>query len=102
MFIEAIKSVKIETRETPINNKNFTLICQVDGPYEEIHWLKDNMYLNMNTVSSGHHMLYHTEKNMLKFTPMMLLNDGTYQCVAANKAASYKSEEHMLQVNCEC
>ena len=99
---EAITSVMVQNSTIPINNENFTLTCEVTGPYDKIYWMKDNMYLNMNTSMEKANMSYHIQNNMLHLTPVTLYNDGSYQCVATNKAANHTSPPHMLLVNCEC
>uniref|UniRef100_A0A3P8SNX7 Ig-like domain-containing protein n=1 Tax=Amphiprion percula TaxID=161767 RepID=A0A3P8SNX7_AMPPE len=85
--IEAIESVMVQNSTTPINNENFTLTCDVGGPYDTIYWMKDNMKLNMTNPHSS----YHIEKNMLHFTPVTTYNDGSYQCVATNQAAQHEN-----------
>ncbi|XP_023117529.3 carcinoembryonic antigen-related cell adhesion molecule 1 [Amphiprion ocellaris] len=93
--IEAIESVMVQNSTTPINNENFTLTCDVGGPYDTIYWMKDNMKLNMTNPHSS----YHIEKNMLHFTPVTTYNDGSYQCVATNQAAQHESVPYILLVN---
>ncbi|XP_073342285.1 cell adhesion molecule CEACAM5-like [Pagrus major] len=97
--IEAITSVMIRNNTIPINNENFTLTCEVTGPYDKISWMKDNMYLNMNTSMEKANMSYHIQNNTLHLTPVTLYNDGTYKCVAINKAAVLGSPPYMLLVN---
>lgn len=94
--IDGIDSVMIQSSTIPIQNKNFTLTCHVVGPYDTIYWMKDNMKLNMTNPHSS----YHTEKNMLHFTPVTYLNNsGEYQCVATNQATQVKSAPYILLVN---
>ncbi|XP_036929480.1 carcinoembryonic antigen-related cell adhesion molecule 5-like [Acanthopagrus latus] len=97
--VEAITSVMVQNTTIPINNENFTLTCVVTGPYDKIHWMKDNMYLNMNSSMEAANMSYHIQNNMLHFTPVTLHSDGMYQCVAANEAAHHNSSSYMLLVN---
>ncbi|XP_041843427.1 hemicentin-1-like [Melanotaenia boesemani] len=97
--IEAIKSVMILSNTTPINNQNFTLTCHVVGPYEMIYWLKGGIDLNMSVCDPDLHKWCHTEKNMLHFSTLKLQSNGSYQCVAANKAAHHKSPKYNLLVN---
>uniref|UniRef100_A0A3B4WBF3 Hemicentin-1-like n=2 Tax=Seriola lalandi dorsalis TaxID=1841481 RepID=A0A3B4WBF3_SERLL len=98
--VEAIKSVMIKNYTVPINSENFTLICEVVGPYDMIYWKKDNMLLNMNTSYPDmySHMRYHIENNMLHFTPVTLHSEGTYHCSAVNRAAVHSSPQYMLLV----
>ncbi|XP_068613228.1 carcinoembryonic antigen-related cell adhesion molecule 5-like [Brachionichthys hirsutus] len=44
--IEAIESVMVKTDTVPIEFKDFTLICEVIGPYDKIYWMMDDMPLN--------------------------------------------------------
>ncbi|XP_054478367.1 carcinoembryonic antigen-related cell adhesion molecule 20-like [Anoplopoma fimbria] len=96
--IEAIESV-IRNNTVPINSENFTLTCDVTGPYDTIYWMKDNMHLNMTHSVADPHMSYHVVNNTLHFTPVTLHNDGTYQCVATNQAGPHGSPKYMLLVN---
>ncbi len=100
MSTAAIQSVMVRNNTVPISSKNFTLTCEVTGHYDKIYWMKNNT--NMNTSTANANMSYHTETNMLHFTPVTMYNDGTYQCVATNQAGSHKSPQYMLLVNCEC
>ncbi|XP_078107950.1 carcinoembryonic antigen-related cell adhesion molecule 1 [Sander vitreus] len=97
--VEPIKSVMIRNNTVPINSKNFTLTCDVTGPYGMIYWMKDNMNLNMTNFTSTPHMSYHIKNNMLHFTPLTMYSDGAYQCVATNHAGPHKSPQYMLLVN---
>ncbi|XP_035479023.1 carcinoembryonic antigen-related cell adhesion molecule 1 [Scophthalmus maximus] len=91
--VEAIRSVMIKNSTRPINSENFTLTCEVTGPYDTLYWTKNNTRLNVTNP------YYHTENNMLHFTAVTTLDDGTYECVATNKAGEHKSPKFMLLVN---
>ncbi|XP_070767908.1 carcinoembryonic antigen-related cell adhesion molecule 1 [Enoplosus armatus] len=91
--IEAIESVMIRNNTVPINSENFTLTCEVTGPYEKIYW---KIHLNTNTTTA---IIYYHLRNMLYFTPLTTNNDGIYQCVATNQAGSHESPKHTLLVN---
>ncbi|XP_051262576.1 carcinoembryonic antigen-related cell adhesion molecule 1 isoform X2 [Dicentrarchus labrax] len=95
--IEAIESVMIRNNTVPINSENFTLTCEVNGPYDKIYWMKDNMYLNTSTAKAN--MSYEIENNTLHFTPVTMYNDGIYQCVATNQAGPHASPQYVLLVN---
>lgn len=97
--IEAIESVMVRNNTIPINYENFTLTCEVVGPYDMIYWMKDNMKLDMNGSTTNHHTSYHTEKNMLYFIPVTTYSDGAYQCVATNRAGQHVSPQYILLVN---
>ncbi|XP_069560020.1 carcinoembryonic antigen-related cell adhesion molecule 1 [Brachyistius frenatus] len=65
--IEAIESVMIRNYTIPINSENFTLTCEVIGPYDMIYWMKDNMILSMNhnmNHSMNHNMNYNMNYSM--------------------------------------
>uniref|UniRef100_A0A3Q2W353 Hemicentin-1-like n=1 Tax=Haplochromis burtoni TaxID=8153 RepID=A0A3Q2W353_HAPBU len=98
--LTVIESVMIESTTIPINTKNFTLTCDVTGPYDTIYWMKDNVMLNMDP-SNDSHISYNIENNMLNFIPVTTYNEGIYQCVATNKAGQQKSPQYRLLVNCE-
>lgn len=96
---EAIKSVMIKNKTLPINTNNFTLICEVDGPYDMIYWRKNGQRLGMNTSDSDMH--YHIKDNLLHFTPVTLGSEGKYECEAVNRAAEHSSPKYTLLVMCE-
>lgn len=91
----------IKNTTIPIDTKNFTLTCEVIGPYDTIYWMKDNMKLNTHT-SNNSYASYNIENNMLHFTAVTLDSEGTYQCVATNKAGDHVSPQYRLLVICEC
>ncbi|XP_027868419.1 hemicentin-1-like [Xiphophorus couchianus] len=96
--IEAINSVMIQSNSTPISNENFTLTCHVVGPYDALYWMKDDMKLNLNASDPASSM-YITEEKVLHFTPLTTQSNGTYQCVATNRAANHTSPQYKLLVN---
>ncbi|XP_071326913.1 cell adhesion molecule CEACAM5-like [Trachinotus anak] len=97
--IEAIHSVMIKNYTFPINSENFTLTCEVIGPYDMINWMKDGQLLNSSYPDMNHtNMHYHIANNMLHFTPVTLHSEGMYQCVAVNKAAAHSSPHYRLLV----
>ncbi|TWW78978.1 Carcinoembryonic antigen-related cell adhesion molecule 5 [Takifugu flavidus] len=116
--VEAIELV-ITNSSVPIQHENFTLTCEVTGPYEQIYWLKDDMHLNANTSTtngsmsndtmsndtmsndtmSNHTMSYHIENNTLHFTPVTLYDDGVYKCVASSQVGEHPSAPFSLLVN---
>lgn len=90
----------IKTTTIPINTKNFTLTCDVTGPYDTLYWIKDNMTLKMDP-SNDSYISYNMENNTLNFIPVTTYNEGIYQCVASNKAGQKKSLQYTLLVKCE-
>ncbi|CAK6977090.1 hemicentin-1-like [Scomber scombrus] len=89
--IKAIESVMVTNSSAPINSENFTLTCEVIGPYTSISWTVK--LSNLNSVTS-----YYI-KNTLDFTPVTLDYEGTYQCIATNQAGSHESPKYKLLVN---
>ncbi|RVE62930.1 hypothetical protein OJAV_G00161830 [Oryzias javanicus] len=96
--LERIESVMVQNTSTPINQKNFSLTCEVVGPYDAISWMKDGKNLNGSDSCRSQKTKYCTEKNMLHFTPVTLEDEGKYQCAATNKAAVHSSPEHTLLI----
>ncbi|XP_076593549.1 carcinoembryonic antigen-related cell adhesion molecule 1 [Chaetodon auriga] len=96
--IKAIEAV-ITHSTVPINNKNFTLTCEVSGPYDVVYWMKDNVQLSSNTSTATANMSYHLENNTLHFTPLTLHNYGTYKCVAMDQTGQHTSPLYKLVVN---
>lgn len=90
----------ITNNTMPVNNMNFTLICKVLGLYDAIYWVKDGMILSRN-ASNINLSNYRFVNNTLLFTPVTVQNNGTYQCVAINKAAYHPSPDYTLRVNCK-
>uniref|UniRef100_A0A3P9LP04 Ig-like domain-containing protein n=1 Tax=Oryzias latipes TaxID=8090 RepID=A0A3P9LP04_ORYLA len=96
---EAITSIMIRNYTTPINEKNFSLTCEVVGPYDAIYWMKNGEYLNVSDSCVSQQAMHCTEKNMLHFTPVTLKDDGKYQCVASNRGAVHMSPEYTPLIN---
>ncbi|KAM9353509.1 carcinoembryonic antigen-related cell adhesion molecule 1 [Symphorus nematophorus] len=97
--IGSIKSVVIRHNGVPVNNENFTLTCEVTGPYDTIYWMMNDTMLTMNNSTAEANVSYHVGNNMLYFTPVTIYNDGPYYCVATNRARQQKSHQYMLLVN---
>ncbi|XP_068178851.1 carcinoembryonic antigen-related cell adhesion molecule 5-like [Antennarius striatus] len=125
--IEAVESVMIRNNTVPIQFKNFTLICEVIGPFDELYWTKDGIPLNYTYYyNSTHHnythhnythhnythhnythhynttygnMYYYFENNTLTFTPVTTRNDGVYLCIIRNRAGLTTSPPYKLLVN---
>ncbi|XP_034553518.1 carcinoembryonic antigen-related cell adhesion molecule 1 [Notolabrus celidotus] len=97
--IEAVESLVITHNTIPIQTKNFTLTCEVTGPYDSIYWMKDNVNLSAKAFPDTHMFYYHTEDNMLHFLPLTSNDDGMYQCVASTKALNHLSNPYTLLGN---
>lgn len=90
----------ITNSSVPILYRNFTLTCEVNRPYEQIYWLKDNKQLSANTSSTN--QTYYVENNTLNFMPLLFHDDGEYKCVVINHAGEHQSPPFNLRVSCEC
>ncbi|KAJ3597435.1 hypothetical protein NHX12_000960 [Muraenolepis orangiensis] len=52
--VEAIKYVAIKQDSLPIQSHNFTLSCEVAGPYHSIYWTKDGFRIYSYNASANH------------------------------------------------
>ncbi|KAM3614517.1 uncharacterized protein V6R79_015708 [Siganus canaliculatus] len=73
----------------PINMENFTLTCEVTGPFDQIDW----------KVISSEVAEFTNDTEKLHFTPVTTEDSGSYQCFAINQNAKYESPIYELQVN---
>ncbi|XP_062321575.1 carcinoembryonic antigen-related cell adhesion molecule 1 isoform X3 [Osmerus eperlanus] len=92
--IPGITSVTVKPNTTPINLKQLTVTCEVNGSYSALYWMKNSVSLYGSTNSSLHIL-----NNTLHFNPVTLSDNGTYQCVATNLAGNHTSPPYHLQVN---
>ncbi|XP_055359198.1 hemicentin-1-like [Betta splendens] len=90
-------TVVIKTNMVPVNSSNFSLICDVAGPFDWIYWVKDNQTLNLNTSASN--TSYHSDNNTLYFSPVTTYDDGVYWCVAVMNLTAQWSHPYPLLVN---
>lgn len=88
----------MEVGKPPILNMTFTMSCNVTGPEDSIHWMKDNAYLQM---SEDGRVSFSDGNKTLKFSSVMHSDDGPYQCLASNAVSNFTSREFLLKVNCE-
>ncbi|XP_046896168.1 carcinoembryonic antigen-related cell adhesion molecule 5-like [Hypomesus transpacificus] len=93
-LIAGITSITVKANTTPINLKQLTVTCEVNGSHSALYWMKNSVSLNGSTNSSLHIL-----NNTLHFNPVTLSDDGTYQCVATNLAGNHTSPPYHLQVN---
>ncbi|XP_062321574.1 carcinoembryonic antigen-related cell adhesion molecule 1 isoform X2 [Osmerus eperlanus] len=93
-IIAGITSVTVKPNTTPINLKQLTVTCEVNGSYSALYWMKNSVSLYGSTNSSLHIL-----NNTLHFNPVTLSDNGTYQCVATNLAGNHTSPPYHLQVN---
>ncbi|XP_052000699.1 carcinoembryonic antigen-related cell adhesion molecule 2-like [Xyrauchen texanus] len=94
-IVDPISSVVVNPLAgNPIKNMPFHLTCDVVGPEDSIHWMKNGMYLlpnNTITLSS--------DNSTLNFNQLTQNDDGQYLCVASNAVSSMTSSAYNLVVN---
>ncbi|XP_041082208.1 carcinoembryonic antigen-related cell adhesion molecule 5-like [Polyodon spathula] len=78
----------------PIENKAFSLSCDVSGTADSMRWLKDGQPLSTNEriTLSG-------ENSTVSFNPVLQSDNGTYQCVASDLISVMVSLGYTLVVN---
>ncbi|XP_051576743.1 carcinoembryonic antigen-related cell adhesion molecule 5-like [Myxocyprinus asiaticus] len=94
-IVDPISSVVVNpSAGNPIKNMPFRLTCDVVGPEDSIHWIKNGMYLlpdNKITLSS--------DNSTLNFNQLTHNDDGQYLCEASNAVSSMTSSAYNLIVN---
>ncbi|XP_058866595.1 carcinoembryonic antigen-related cell adhesion molecule 5-like [Acipenser ruthenus] len=82
------------SRAQPIENKAFSLSCEVSGTADSWRWLKDDQPLSTNEriTLSG-------ENSTVSFNPVLQSDNGTYQCVASDPISGMVSPGYTLVVN---
>lgn len=91
----------IRNNTVPIHSANFTLTCEVTGPYDRIYWMIGDVYHKENTSMAEAEMSYHIINNTIHFTPVTTSHVGTYQCIVTNLAGEHESPPYVLLVNCK-
>lgn len=79
----------------PMNNDDFSLFCDVEGPYDSIKWIRNSRPLVFNDTMTP------VNTTELKFRPLTIANDGIYQCEVANILKRHMSEPYELLASCE-
>ncbi|XP_043117033.1 carcinoembryonic antigen-related cell adhesion molecule 1 isoform X2 [Puntigrus tetrazona] len=93
-IVDPILSVVVNPVGSPVEGKAFNLSCNVVGPVDSIHWMKNDTYLDaVNTVT------FFNNNSILSFNQLDLSNDGPYYCVASNEVTSMTSPAYNLMVN---
>ncbi|KAK6469878.1 carcinoembryonic antigen-related cell adhesion molecule 5-like [Huso huso] len=93
--IELITEVSVNhTPAHPILNDNLSLTCDVSGTVDSRHWLKDgqSLFTDDRITLSG-------ENSTVSFNPVLLNDNGTYQCTANNRFSNKTSDGYILVVN---
>ncbi|KAK7147559.1 hypothetical protein R3I94_010168 [Phoxinus phoxinus] len=85
--IDPITSVEvIPDRLIPLASQRLQLKCNVTGPYNKIHWLRNNQNF---LPSSG--VIFSGDNTNVTFNDLKTTDDGQYQCVATNLLKEYIS-----------
>ncbi|XP_061108157.1 carcinoembryonic antigen-related cell adhesion molecule 1 [Conger conger] len=80
----------------PIDDKKFTLVCEINGQANSIQWLRDG-----RPLSADNRTVFSADNSSLTFTPVLRSDDGIYQCEAYNAVTNGTSPGYQLLVNCE-
>ncbi|XP_041082861.1 carcinoembryonic antigen-related cell adhesion molecule 5-like [Polyodon spathula] len=95
IVIELITEVSVNhTPAHPILNDNLNLTCAVSGTVDSRHWLKDGQPLSTEDgiTLSG-------DNSTVSFNPVLMTDNGTYQCTANNPLSNKTSNGYTLVVN---
>ncbi|KAI7806700.1 putative protein similar to vertebrate titin TTN [Triplophysa rosa] len=74
--------------------ENLQLMCHVTGPYNSIHWLRNN-----ETLLPSNRITIINNNTTLMFMPLQSADNGNYQCVATNVFRGHKSQPYHLVAN---
>lgn len=80
----------------PVENKTFSLTCDTAGYVESIYWMVDH-----SPIHASSRFNFSMDNATLTFDPVLLSDDGYYQCKASNPFSTLTSENFTLQVICE-
>ncbi|XP_062395016.1 hemicentin-1-like [Sardina pilchardus] len=80
----------------PMDSEDFSLYCDIAGPYNSIQWYRDSRALIFNnsimpTISN--------DSTTVSFKPLKRANDGKYQCVVENVVTRHYSESYDLRAS---
>ncbi|KAJ8289836.1 hypothetical protein GJAV_G00005890 [Gymnothorax javanicus] len=78
----------------PMDDKLFTLVCEVDEKANFFLWLRDG-----SPVSPDNRTVFSADNSTVTFTPVQRSDDGIYQCLAGNAANIIISPGYQLLVN---
>ncbi|KTF95751.1 hypothetical protein cypCar_00039329 [Cyprinus carpio] len=92
--IETIATVEvIPDRIIPLASQSFQLTCNVKGPYNTLHWLRNNQnFLPSDSV------IFSANNTSVTFKTLQTADEGRYQCVASNALKQYISHPYDLVV----
>ncbi|MEQ2227536.1 hypothetical protein ILYODFUR_038649, partial [Ilyodon furcidens] len=92
--IDPIQIVRIEEQSNPaVEGNSHTLTCNIIGPADHIHWMKDGkpLYLDNRIVFS-------MDNRTVSFRPLERSDSAHYQCLAINAVGNMTSEPYGLFV----
>ncbi|KAK7157559.1 hypothetical protein R3I93_008910 [Phoxinus phoxinus] len=89
--IDPITVVVIPDRLIPLASQSLQLKCNVTGPYNKIHWLRNNL----NFQPSGG-VIFSGDNTTVTFNYLKTADDGQYQCVATNLLKEHVSQPYGL------
>ncbi|MGH0186765.1 UNVERIFIED_CONTAM: hypothetical protein FKN15_022409 [Acipenser sinensis] len=93
--IELITEVSVNhTPAQPILSNNLSLTCDVSGTVDSRHWLKDG-----HPLTTDNRITLSGENSTVSFNPVLLTDNGTYQCTANNRLSNKTSDGYILVVN---
>uniref|UniRef100_UPI003AACB362 hemicentin-1-like n=1 Tax=Centroberyx gerrardi TaxID=166262 RepID=UPI003AACB362 len=77
----------------PILNHTFTLTCETAGGVESIYWMRDGWPLHADSRQN-----FSMDNATLTFDPVLLYDNGYYQCVAYNPLSKLASRNFTVHV----
>ena len=80
----------------PILNKNFNLTCDTVGFVETIYWIK-----NGSALQTTSRIMLDKHNTTVTFSPVLLSDNGYYECKASSSVSNLTSGRHALHVACE-
>ncbi|XP_042596519.1 carcinoembryonic antigen-related cell adhesion molecule 5-like isoform X2 [Cyprinus carpio] len=92
--VDPILSVTVNPAGSPVEGNAFNLSCNVVGPVDSIHWMKNGTYLGANDM-----ITFFNNNSTLSFYRLGLSDDGLYQCAASNAVSNITSKAYNLMVN---
>ncbi|XP_067304999.1 carcinoembryonic antigen-related cell adhesion molecule 1 isoform X2 [Pseudorasbora parva] len=93
--IDAITEVKVTSdRLIPLASQSLQLMCNVKGPYNKIHWLRNDYQFQ---PSDG--VTFSADNTTVTFKYLKTADDGTYHCAATNALKERVSDPYYLVVN---
>lgn len=96
LYSDPISAVTVHPGGYPVEGATFNLSCNVVGPVDSIHWMKNGKYLDVDDT-----ITFFNNNSTLSFYHPYLSDDGLYQCAASNDVSNMTSPAYNLTVNCE-